>query len=532
MPILSTFGAASARSFGLGAGGKSLGWYFVYDPHPYDVDEDTCFNDVVIASDDTIICAGNQNNTKTILVSFNTNGAVQNTRQISNSGSSFRQGSGVGLAINSSDRVNVVFPMEIGGASNSNTGYSRWGSTVLNKDLTTAMSTSNRMSYGVDSSSPYSDRNAINDHDKNYCSSALGDDDRMYWPNAFTDGSGFNFQYKVANVSKSSSEGSHLQMIKGDGVPHLVSIANDKLAMCYAVDGNNGSDSRMGVIDTDYNSTASSDQNIEWKANMSFGNGHFYSLFLRDIAYDGSTYLYGVADLGNFNTSGDSSQSIGIVKVAASNGALQWIKKYKLSTIQDLNGNAGKFSGVRNAIDSNGNMFFLGEGAASGTSHLVFGKILANGNGSWCHELKWDSASSVQSGQTFTRAGNFENSQVRSGIAVDSNDNVYIATSAREIVSGSNKRAKPFLIKVNNDGTTVGDFGDFEIVERNSFSLFGSNTGDPGHQDIQYNLASAGSGTRLAYGIPDGVSSNWDVLHVTHSTSTSIGSTDYQLNKM
>ena len=27
----------------LGAAGKSLGWYFVYDPHPYDVDEDTCF---------------------------------------------------------------------------------------------------------------------------------------------------------------------------------------------------------------------------------------------------------------------------------------------------------------------------------------------------------------------------------------------------------------------------------------------------------------------------------------------------------
>lgn len=509
----------------LGAAGASLGWYFVYDPHPYDTDEAATFNDIVIASDDTIICAGNQNNTKTILISFNTNGAVQNTRQISNSGSSFRQESGVGLAINSSDRVNVVFPMEIGGTNNSNTGYRRWGSTVLNKDLTTAMSTSNRMSYGVDSSFEWSDRNATADSDSTFCSSALGNDDRMYWPNAFTDGSGYNFQYKVANVSKSSSEGSHLQLFGGSSMPSLVSIANDKLAMCYAKDANNGSSSQIGVIDTDYTSTATNDQNIEWKANMDFGNGHFYSLFLRDLAYDGSTYLYGVADLGNFNTSGDSSQSIGIVKVAASNGALQWIKKYKLSALQDLNGNAGKFSGARNAIDSNGNIFFVGEGASSGqSSHLVFGKILANGNGSWCHELKWDTNNNLQSGQTFTRAGNFNSGQIRNGIAVDSNDNVYIATSAREVVSGSVKRVKPFLIKVNNDGTTVGDFGDFVITERNNFNAVTSN--------VQYNLASAGSGDRFAAGLADGYSNSWDVLHVTHSTSTSIGSTDYQLNKL
>ena len=494
---------------GSGAAGASLGWYFVYDPHSYDVDEEVCFNDVVIASDDTIICAGNQNNTKTFLMSFNTDGAVQNTRQFSNSTYPHRQECGPSLDINSSDKVSLSFSFD---ASSNNR---RWGCTVLNKDLTTAMSTSNRMTYA-------GDRNATGDGDNRFVRTAMGDDNRMYWTTSFTDNS--KARYRITQNKTNSTAGFMALQAAGDSAPAMVTIANDKVAVCYAPDENNSGSSRLGVINADYSSTAGNDENMVWKASMDFGSGHSNSLKLCDIAWDG-TYIYAIAHRGTFSASSDSGRSIGIVKTNAS-GTLQWQKKYRLNSLVDLNGNQGYINGLSCALDANSNLFFVGEGnsaQAANTSHLVFGKILANGDFSWCHELKWDSANSVQSGQTFTRAGNFNNGKQKSGIACGSTGAVYIATSAREIISGTLKKERPFLIKVNNDGTSIGDFGDFVISEANSATNVTSG--------LSYNTQSAGSGDRFAYHFPAS-SASGSFSHATNSTTTSIGSTDYQLNKM
>jgi len=496
----------------LGAAGASLGWYFVYDPHPYDTDEAATFNDIVIASDDTIICAGGQDNWKAFLISFNTNGVVQNKTQINNSSYYIRQESGPSLSINSSDKVALSFAFDV--SSNNR----RWACTVLNKDLTTAMSTSNRMTYA-------GDRNATNDGDFVFVRNALGDDNRMYWTTAYTDG-GYA-QYRIAQNKTDSTEGFTAYQIAQSSAPAMVTVANDKLAACYAPDGSNTGSSKIGVIDADYGSLAGSDQNLIWKASMDFGNSQPNSVRINDIVYDGSTYLYAVAHNGVYGTSADTGKSVGIIKVAASNGTLQWQKKYRLNSLTALNGNSGYLNGISCALDPNGNLFFIGEGGSAAivasSQFVVFGKILANGDFSWCHQLKWDSATSIQSGQTFTRAGNFNNGRVKSNLACDRTGAVYISTSAKEIVSGTNKQERPFLIKVNNDGTTIGDFGDFVISEANSVT--NETTG------LQYNIQSAGSGDRFLYHAP--ASSGYNTYtHVTNSTTTSIGSTDYQLNNL
>lgn len=497
----------------LGAAGASLGWYFVYDPHPYDVDEDISFNDVVVASDDTIIAAGNQNNTKVFLISFNTNGAVQNTRQISNSTYIPRQENGPSLDINSSDKISLAFTQsQVDVPANR-----RWSCTVLNKDLTTAMSTSNRMTWA-------GNRNISGDGDYTFVRTALGDDNRMYWSTVYTDSS--NPQYRIAQNKTDSTEGFTAYQFGGSSDPAMVTVANDKLAVCYAPDLNNSGASRIGVIDADYGSLASGDQNLIWKAQMDFGNDQSSSVRINDIAYDGSTYLYAVADNGQWGTSADTYKSVGIVKVAASNGALQWQKKYQLNSLTGLNGNAGYLNQLSCALDPDGNLFFIGEGSATqlvaGTEYVVFGKILANGDFSFCHQLKFDSATSIQSGQTYSR-NTVNSGKQKNGIACDSTGAVYIATTAKEYVSGTSKQERPFLIKVNNDGTTIGDFGDFVISEANSVSNVTSG--------LQYNISSAGSGDRFLYHAP--ASSGYNTYtHATNSTTTSIGSTDYQLNNM
>jgi hypothetical protein len=497
----------------LGAAGASLGWYFVYDPHPYDVEEDISFNDVVVASDDTIIAAGNQNNTKVFLISFNTNGAVQNTRQFSNSTYIPRQENGPSLDINSSDKISLAFVQQQYDVS----ANRRVACTVLNKDLTTAMSTSNRMTWA-------GNRNISSDGDTVFVRTALGDDNRMYWTTSYTDN---NLPaYRIAQNKTDSTEGFTAYQAQGSSDPAMVTIANDKLAVCYAPDQNNTGSSRIGVIDADYGSTASGDQNLIWKANMDFGNSIANSNRINDIAYDGSTYLYAVADNGQWSTSADTAKSVGIIKVTASNGTLQWQKKYRLNSLTGLNGNSGYLNQLSCALDSDGNLFFIGEASATqlvaGTEYVVFGKILANGDFSWCHQLKFDSATSIQSGQTFSRR-TVNSGKQKNGIACDSTGAVYIATTAKEYVSDTSKKERPFLIKVNNDGTTIGDFGDFVISEANSVT--NETTG------LQYNISSAGSGDRFLYHAP--ASSGYNTYtHATNSTTTSIGSTDYQLNNL
>ena len=87
----------------------------------------------------------------------------------------------------------------------------------------------------------------------------------------------------------------------------------------------------------------------------------------------------------------------------------------------------------------------------------------------------------------------------------------------------SNNRSRAFLIKVNNDGTTIGDFGDFTIGEANSVT--NETTG------LQYNTSSAGAGDRFLYHAP--ASSGYDsYTHATNSTQTGLGSTDYSLTNI
>lgn len=71
--------------------------------------------------------------------------------------------------------------------------------------------------------------------------------------------------------------------------------------------------------------------------------------------------------------------------------------------------------------------------------------------------------------------------------------------------------------------TRARDLGDFVISETNSATNVTSG--------LQYNIQSAGSGDRFAYHFPPSMTSS-SFSHATNSTTTSIGSTDYQLNKM
>ena len=512
------------------AGSASLGYYLIFDPSSFEMTGDVTFNDIVIASDDTIICAGNvqkrnSSNWWNYVASFNTSGELQNTRMyyddnvsVGSSGFYFPPESGPSLAINSSDRISMVAAINYNVPAGA--FINRWGCTVLNKNLTTAMSTSNRFTYA-------GDRTATGDGDFVFARTSLGNDDKMYWTTAFTDNS--QPQYKILQNSKTSSVGNAYHQAQGSSAPAMVNVANDKLAVCYAPDQNNTGASRIGVIDANYGSAASSDENLIWKASMDFGSGQSSSPRINDIVYDGSTYLYAVAHNGVWSTSADTGKSVGIIKVAASNGALQWQKKYQLNSLTALNGNAGYLNGISCALDTDGNLFFIGEGGSAAlvasSEHVVFGKILANGNFSWCHQLKWDSATSLQSGQTYTRAGNFNNGRIKNGIACDSTGAVYIATSARPVVSGSvdsNNRSRAFLIKVNNDGTTVGDFGDFVISEANSVSNI--TTG------LDYNTANAGAGDRFLYGDDD--SEYTSSYNLTVDTATSIGSTEWAKTKL
>ena len=163
-------------------------------------------------------------------------------------------------------------------------------------------------------------RNATGDGDFVFVRNALGDDNRMYWATAYTDG-GYA-QYRVAQNKTDSTEGFTAYQFSGSSAPAMVNTANDKLAVCYAPDRGNTANSTIGVIDADYGSLASSDQNLVWKANMDFGNSQPNSVRINDIAYDGSTYLYAVAHNGVYGTSADTGKSVGIIKVAASNGTL------------------------------------------------------------------------------------------------------------------------------------------------------------------------------------------------------------------
>ena len=407
---------------GSGAGGADLGWYTILGVPP---GQEMNFCDLVIASDDTIICGGNADNAKLFLASFNTDGALQNTRYYYPASGHFRKDNGVGMDINSSDKISISF-------SDNSTSTRRGAAMVLNKDLTSYMSSNRILTTG---------NRTWGSPDHNFFKSGIADNNVFYWGGLWTDNNQNQFgafQYDAANLSQG-----HRTYTGVPSTPYSFAwISNTRIAMGTNVDYSNSSGGQIIVIDsTDMVETSGA--NTDWAKTVDFNASGNSKLYIKDIRYDG-TYLYSVSDGYDQNNTDD----IGICKFTGSNGTLQWAKRYSIDT------GTSKIGGLQITIDSSGNIFFVGESAFNSTDAIIFGKINSSGTAQFAHKIVPTSP--------YSRGSKVNNGTFKSGIACDSEGKVYIATTwNNDDPYGDGTTAdfdRPVLMKLDPDGNTVGTF--------------------------------------------------------------------------
>lgn len=416
---LVTLGSAGASS--------STGFYTILEVPPA---EEMNFCDLVIASDDTIICGGNQNNTKLLVASFNTAGALQNTRVYYPSSGYFRKDNGVGMGINSSDKISISF-------SDNTTSTRKGAAMVLNKDLTSYMSSNRFVSTG--------DRN-WGSPDYNFFKSAIADNNIFYWGGLWTDGGQNRFgsmQYDAANLTHG-----HRTYTGYPSTPYSFAfISNTRVAMGINIDYANSTGGSLIVIDTT-DMVETSGANTDWGKSIDFNGGGNTKLYIKDVRYDG-TYVYSVSDAYDQNNADD----IAIAKFTASNGTLQWAMRYNVYT------GTNKIGGVQIAIDSSGNIFFVAESESNSTDAIIFGKINSSGVPQFAHKIVPTTP--------YSRTSKVNNGTQKNGIACDSEGKVYIATTWNNADPYGNGTTadfdRPVLMKLDPDGNTVGIFAGVTI---------------------------------------------------------------------
>ena len=442
-----------------GAGGAT-GFYTILGVPP---GQEMNFCDLVIASDDTIICGGNADNSKLFLASFNTAGALQNTRYYYPSSGHFRKDNGVGMDINSSDKISICF-------CDNTTSTRKGAGMVLNKDLTSYMSGNKFLTVG--------NRN-WGSPDHNFFKSAIADNNVFYWGGVWTDGGQNQFgsmQYDAAN----STQG-HRTYTGYPSTPYSFAwISNTRVAMGINIDYPNSSGGFVVVIDsTDMVETGGA--NTDWGKSIDFDGGGNTKLYIKDIRYDG-TYLYSVSD----SYDGNNSDDIAIAKFTGSNGTLQWAMRYTIST------GTNKIGGVQITIDSSGNIFFVAESAFNSTDAIIFGKINSSGTAQFAHKIVPTSP--------YNRT-NVNNGTFKSGIACDSEGKVYIATTWNNTDPyGDGTTAdfdRPVLMKLDPDGNTVGTFTGVTITAITISAISNTHTIVNSSQEIdvynQYETPSQGT---------------------------------------